>query len=404
MKKEKQQKFFKPEKLLDPFKPANILHAIKNPDEVLINSLKSLTHITGSITGINFNFYSQVRSEAKQKTELTFIGQKKLEEVKIQLFRYNENECTETEEQQDYQLIRTEDHQLNYWLNVHGMHEVELVEKIGEALNLERLTVRQLLDTTQRPKVDDYDEYLFFSVNSILKTESQQLNIEHLSFVLGRNYVLSFQEELGDHFDHIRYKMRENLGLVRKRECDFLLFQMLDAILDNYFETIDIINHEVTLVERETISNPKQSTLLLIEKNKKDVDKIKKSLSPFKEALTNILKDRTHFINKRNRKYYRDLKNSCMNAIEEANATYTALESLTNIYFSSLSQKMNETMKVLTTVATIFIPLTFIAGIYGMNFEHMPELKWRYGYYTIWGVMIGVMIGMIIYFRRKKWL
>ncbi len=293
---------------------------------------------------------------------------------------------------------------LNYWLNVHGIHEVDLVEKIGQTLNLERLTIRQLLDTTQRPKVDDYDDYVFFSVNSILKNESQQLNIEHLSFVLGKNYVLSFQEELGDHFDHIRYKMRENLGLVRKRECDFLLFQMLDAILDNYFETIDIINHEVTLVEKETISNPKQSTLLLIEKNKKDVDKIKKSLSPFKEALTNILKDRTHFINKRNRKYYRDLKNSCMNAIEEANATYTALESLTNIYFSSLSQKMNETMKVLTTVATIFIPLTFIAGIYGMNFEHMPELKWRYGYYTIWGVMIGVMIGMVIYFRRKKWL
>jgi magnesium transporter len=216
--------------------------------------------------------------------------------------------------------------------------------------------------------------------------------------------VVSFQEEVGDHFDHIRNKMRENLGLIRKRECDFLLFQLLDAVLDNYFETIDYVNHEVALIEKETLSNPKQSTLLLIEKNKKDVDKIKKSLSPFKEALTNILKDRTHFINKGNRKYYRDLKNSCFNAIEESNATYAALESLTNIYFSTLSNKMNEIMKVLTTVATIFIPLTFIAGIYGMNFENIPELKWHYGYFGIWGVMIVVFLGMMLYFKNKKWL
>ncbi|MBK5277603.1 MAG: hypothetical protein JJE09_01950, partial [Bacteroidia bacterium] len=167
-------------------------------------------------------------------------------------------------------------------------------------------------------------------------------------------------EEVSDHFNHLRYKMRENLGSIWKRGCDFIY--------------------------------------------KKDVDKIKKSLSPFKEALTNILKDRTHFISKSNRKYYRDLKNSCTNAIEEANATHTALESLTNIYFSALSHKMNETMKVLTTVATIFIPLTFIAGIYGMNFEYMPELKWEYGYFGVWGVMVTIFVGMIFYFKSNKWL
>ena len=261
-----------------------------------------------------------------------------------------------------------------------------------------------MIDTTQRPKVEDYEDYIFFSVKSILRTEDQQLNIEQLSFVLGKNYIVSFQEEVGDHFDHIRDKMRAGLGHVRRRECDFLLFQLLDAILDNFFETIDSVNQEVTLLEKETLTNPRQSTLLLIEKNKKDVDKIKKALSPFKEALTNILKDRTHYITKRNRKYFRDLKNSCAHAIEEANATYSALESLTNIYFSSLSQKMNETMKVLTTVATIFIPLTFIVGVYGMNFEYMPELSWKYGYFGIWAIMIGVLFGMIVYFKRKKWL
>lgn len=215
--------------------------------------------------------------------------------------------------------------------------------------------------------------------------------------------VFNFSEEEFNGLDWT-VKGRENLGLIRKRECDFLLFQLLDAILDNYFETLDQINHEVAIVEKETMLNPEQATLLLIEKNKKNVGKIKKSLLPFKEALTNIIKDRTHFINRKHRKYFRDLKNSCANAIEEANATYAALESLTNIYFSSLSQKMNETMKVLTTVATIFIPLTFIAGIYGMNFANMPELKWKYGYYVIWGIMLTVLAGMVIYFKRKKWL
>lgn len=400
----KDGKSFKPEKLLEPFKPENLIQALKKPDEILLKSLRSLTNITGSITGINFNFYSKIKSEAKGKTELTFIGEKKVAEAKLQLFTYNEIFCNETEKATDFELIDTADHSHNYWLNLHGIHDVELIENIGNALCFERLTVRQVVDTTQRPKVDDYDDYIFFSIKSILIREDHQLHIEQLSFVLGKNYVVSFQEEVGDHFDHIRNKMRDNLGQVRKRECDFLLFQLLDAILDNYFETLDHINHEVALLEKETITNPKQSTLLLIEKNKKDVDKIKKSLLPFKEALTNILKDRTHFITKRNRKYFRDLKNSCTNAIEEANSTYSALESLTNIYFSSLSQKMNETMKVLTTVATIFIPLTFIVGVYGMNFQFMPELSWRYGYFVIWGIMLCVLGGMIVYFKRKKWL
>lgn len=393
-----------PEKLLEPFKPENVIHALKNPDEILLKSLRSLTNITGSITGINFNFYSKLKSEAKGKSELTFIGEKKMEKVELQLFTYNQTSCSESFLLDDYTKLNLSDEGNKFWLNLHGIHDVALVEDIAKQLCIERLTVRQIVDTTQRPKVDDYDGYLYFSVKSILKNNTDTLDIEQLSFVLGRNYIVSFQEEKGDHFDHIRNKIREDVGLVRKRDCDFLLFQLLDAIVDNYYETMDYINREVALIEKEILTNPKQSTLLLIEKNKKDVDKIKKSVTPFKEALTNILKDRTHFIHKENKKYFRDLKNSCTNAIEEAGSTLSALESLTNIYFSTLSHKMNETMKVLTTVATIFIPLTFVAGIYGMNFEYMPELKWHYGYFAIWGVMFVILLGMLVYFRRKKWL
>ncbi|MBP7279928.1 MAG: magnesium/cobalt transporter CorA [Leptospiraceae bacterium] len=390
--------------ILEPFKPENIIQALKNPDEVLLKSLRSLTEITGSITGIDFNFYSKLKSESKGKSEFTFIGEKKVEEVKLQLFTYNEDVCNETCDKADYERIDKNLLNNNYWLNLHGIHDVNLIETICNTLGMESLTVKQIVDTTQRPKMEDYDDYIFFSIKSISKNDFNQLYIEQLSFVLGKNYLISFQEEVGDHFNYIRQRMRDNLGLVRKKECDFLLFQLLDAILDNYFETLETINHEIAFIEKQTLTNPKQSTLLLIEKNKKDVSKIKKSIAPFKEALTNILQDRTHFLNKGNRKYFRDLSNSCSNAIEEANSTYSALESLTNIYFSSLSQKMNETMKVLTTVATIFIPLTFIAGIYGMNFENMPELKWEYGYFGVWGIMLLVLFGMIYYFKKKKWL
>ncbi|HMV44505.1 MAG TPA: magnesium/cobalt transporter CorA [Leptospiraceae bacterium] len=392
------------ETVIDPFRPENIIQALKNPDEVLLKSLRSLTEMTGSITGISFKSYSKLKSEAKGKSEFTFIGEKKVEEVKLQLFQYNEKEFTETKEITDYELVDSQNQSSNYWLNLHGIHDVKLIESIAQKLNLENLTVRQVIDTTQRPKMEDYDHYIFFSIKSILLDELDRLDIEQLSFVLSKNYLVSFQEKVGDHFNFIRQRMRDNLGLVRKKECDFLLFQLLDAILDNYFETLDAINQEVGLIEKQTLTNPKQSTLLLIEKNKKNVSKIKKSLAPFKEALTNILQDRSHFINEGNQKYFRDLTNSCSNAIEEANATYSALESLTNIYFSSLSQKMNETMKVLTTVATIFIPLTFIVGVYGMNFENMPELKWQYGYFGVWGIMITTLFGMIFYFKKKKWL
>lgn len=383
------------EKSSKPVKQPNVFRLFRKPDEILLKGLRSLT---GSEN------YSKQKSEAKAKTELTFIGQKKVDEVQLQLFIYNENICSEKENSDDFCLVNSADLSCTYWLNLHGIHDVDLVDRIGATLSLERITTRQIIDTTQRPKVDDYDHYVFFSIKSVLRKPTQELSIEQLSFVLGKNYVVSFQEEPGDHFGHIRNKIREDIGVVRKRGCDFLLFQLLDAILDNYFETLELINHEVARIEKETINYPKQDTLLLIEKNKKDVGNIKKSLSPFKDALTNILEDRTHFITKRNRKYYRDLKNSCANAVEEATSTYASLESLTNIYFSSLSQKMNETMKVLTTVATIFIPLTFIVGIYGMNFENMPELKWRYGYFGILGLMAMALVVMFIYFKRKKWI
>ncbi len=216
--------------------------------------------------------------------------------------------------------------------------------------------------------------------------------------------MITFQELVGDHFDDIRDKMKNDIGFIRKRSCDYLLNQLLDAILDNFFDTLEKMNEEIIALEKEIYSNPTKTSLILLESQKTAAQLIKKSLNPMKEALQSLLNNNSKLINKENLKFFRDLASSTTTAIEEADAILRSLEGLSNIYFASLSQNMNEVMKVLTTVATIFIPLTFIAGIYGMNFEYIPELSYRYGYFITWGIMLLVTLGMIIYFKKKKWI
>ncbi|MEP5105503.1 MAG: magnesium/cobalt transporter CorA [Ekhidna sp.] len=373
---------------------------LTRPDKLLLSGLFGLK----SLVTLPLDLYSSQKKEAKTKGEITFIGTKKVEEVQTQLYEFNSEGSKSSLNPQTFDFLKTRKESKVYWLNFHGLHEVDWIQDIGETLNLDRITVRQILDTTLRPKVEEYEHYLFFSVKSILKDNDGNLQIEQMSFILGDNYVISFQEQLGDYFDHIRNKITEKLGLVRKKPAEFLLYQLLDANLDNYFEIIEQINQEVKLLENIILTNPTQDSLVKLEQMKQTTEMIKKSHNPFKDSLRVIANRKTPFISKQNNTYFHELMNSCNSVIEEIESTTHSLESLTNIYFSSLSQKMNETMKVLTTVATVFIPLTFIAGIYGMNFEYMPELKYRNGYFVIWGIMGLVFIGSLIYFKRRKWL
>ncbi len=370
---------------------------ITRPDKMLLSGLRTLTNFS-------MNLYSAEKSVSKGTGKITFIGRKKVETVKSQLHTYNEGESNFNQDITHFGFLSELASDKVYWLNFHGLHEIKPIEKVGKALALDRITIRQILDTTLRPKVEEYDHYVFFSVKSVLKSDNDELIIEQLSFVLGYNYVVSFQEEEGDHFDHIRHKITEKLGLVRKKGADFLVFQLLDAILDNYFETIEAVNQDIKELEKVVLTNPSQKSLIELERMKQLAEMIKKSLNPFKDSLKIIINRETPFIRHENIKYYHDLASNCASAIEEIDSTNKSLESLTNIYFSSLSQKMNETMKVLTTVATIFIPLTFIAGIYGMNFENMPELRHPNGYFIALGAMGGIFIAMLIYFKKKNWL
>lgn len=366
---------------------------LSRPDKILLGGFSALTG----------TFYSTKRAEAKGNAQLTFIGEKRVEDVEVQFFSFNKDILSEDLSYTTFDKLNNGNTDQVGWLNFHGVHDVELIENLQKSIDLDRLTVRQILDTTQIPKVDEYENYLFFSIKSVQTSESGFLELEQISFVLRDGLVISFQEEKGDHFDYIRNKIRENLGWIRKRPADYLLTQLLDAILDNYFESIDRINHSIRSLESDILKDPESATLIKIETLKKEAEVIKRSLNPFLDALGSILNGKTKFIEDTNEKFYVDLQNSCRNALNEVESVYRSLEGLTNIYFSSLSQKMNEVMKVLTLVATIFIPLTFIAGIYGMNFENMPELGYRYGYFVVWGVMIFVFLGMMLYFKKRRW-
>lgn len=335
---------------------------------------------------------------------LTFTGIQQVDEIYAQLFEYNDTACSENP---DYSLAEFSGFQGNgyyNWLNIHGIHDTDMIRAICTKLDIHDLAVQDILDVNQRPKFQEYDKYWVFTLKSIVPSDTSSIEQEQLSFILGNNYLVSFQERKADYFNHIRERLRNNIGIVRERSSDYLLFLLLESILDNYFKTLNDIEEKVENHIILDISNdPSPLTIKSIEHYKRQVYQIKKTILPIKEFVTKVEREKFSFINDRHIKYFYELKDLCLSLIDECDQIEIKLESNTNLFFSIQGHRMNQVMKTLTIVATIFIPLTFIAGIYGMNFSNMPELNWRWGYYGIWFIMVSLFIGMVIYFRKKKW-
>ncbi|MFT4737248.1 MAG: magnesium transporter [Cyclobacteriaceae bacterium] len=349
--------------------------------------------------------YSKEKVKAKNQAELSFFGSEKEFNAEVQLFVFGAHSIDEFNDFRDFKSLNSLDQDKFYWLNFHGVHEVELIESLADALNIDRLTLRHILDTTQRPKMEEFESYIHFMVKSIIVDDKEGLSEEHLSFLLSDRLVISFQEEMGDHFDAIRSKMRENVGFIRKRGVDYLLTQLLDAILDNYFETIETFQNEINILGPSIIlSKPEKKMIISLEAEKKRLQSVRKSLIPFRDAILAILNDGSHLVAEIHTKFFKDLHSNASSGIDELDEQLRTIDGLTNIYFASDSQRMNDVMRVLTTVSTIFIPLTFIAGIYGMNFQYMPELTYHNGYFWVLGSMVLVTLGMLLFFRRRGWL
>ncbi len=337
---------------------------------------------------------------------LEFIGKQYLDEVQLQLFSFNKEEYIENQDFTIDQLTTLCDNKYVYWLNLHGLHDVELIKKIGEKLDIHFLVIQDLLDTTSRPKLQHFDQYIFFTIKAIQEVEadSDRVELAQISFLLGKGYVVSFQEKSGNHFQHIRKILRAK-GVVRERGSDFLQYALLEGILEEYFFAIDKLELRVNeLVKFENIEKADPRNLFEIERIKETLHELKRSLQPLKEAMNSIEKGVAGFIDQQSAKYFADLKDQTIQLVEELDFNIHKLESGANLFFVYQGHKMNDTMKTLTVVSAIFIPLTFLAGVYGMNFEYLPELKWHFGYYGFWAITLALLVGLVFYFKKKKWL
>ncbi|WP_010663659.1 magnesium/cobalt transporter CorA [Marinilabilia salmonicolor] len=338
---------------------------------------------------------------------IQFVGQQFLDSPAVQLFRFSEQTFAEFSSEADFDLIQTNigdtDNEV-HWINLHGIHDMPLVHKIAEQFGIDRLIIQDIVDTNQRPKVEVYPEYLFVSVKSLLPSNQHNIDSEQISFILMGNVILSFQEKQGDHFEHIRTRIREGKGRVRKGGADYLLYLLLDAITGNCYTTLNNIEMHLDTLPGKIMQEASPEYIVSLEAIKRNLFALRKAVVPIKEAILFTEKGQTNQITLHTLPYFSDLKDQLMQLIDEADINMTRAEGSTNLFFSYQGHRMNEVMKVLTIVATIFIPITFIAGIYGMNFEHIPELSWKFGYPAFWGVIVLSVIGMFIYFRRKKWL
>ncbi len=293
-----------------------------------------------------------------------------------------------------------------HWLNFHSIRDRALIEKFCESIQIEKLTVEEIYRNEKRPKMEEYPNYIFFSVKSALPRtdKNARLHQEKLSFILNDKFLISFQEKSSDHFTDVRDRIEKKRGKIRFKGPDFLLYRMLDAITDNYFEVLDDIVQSIETLDNRLLRNPQSDTLKHIEIQKRKLIELRKIVFPLKETTSQLEKIQSPFLNEDNRYYFAELKENCLTVLEEIDANKQILDGMANLYYAIQDQKLNEIMKLLTVISAIFIPLTFIVGVYGMNFENMPELKMKYGYFISWGVMAFIAISLIFYFYKRGWI
>ncbi len=326
------------------------------------------------------------------------------EKVILELISYDETTFNSRENLPIDELLDQCDLKLINWINVDGLSDGELIKKISKKFDLHYLLTEDILNTDHQPKADEYEKHLFFTLKMLYRIDGQNnIDYEHISFVLGKNYVLSFQEKEGDIFNSLRNRIKQDTNIIRKRGADYLLYRLIDTIVDSYYSVLENIGHQVEVIEESISSNPTVVDFQRIQKLRKEFIYLRKVVYPLREALNKVVKNEDGFIEDRNVKYFTDVYDHVIHLIDSLDTYKDLTSTLMDLYMNTINYKMNEVMKLLTIITTIFIPLSFIAGIYGMNFDVMPELRWSWGYYGVLGLMGAIFILMIIYFKHKKW-
>lgn len=336
---------------------------------------------------------------------LMHFGEKRTEKVQITFFDYDLQHYEERTPKTIEECFGLKQRPTVSWINIDGLHDVEVIEKIGKQYDVHPLILEDILSTGQRPKYDDSTNLLFLVFN-MLSYDPSGLSIqsEQVSVILGPGYVLSFQECPGDVFDPIRERIRTGRGKVRSMGADYLMYCLMDAVVDGYFLILEKLGEQVESLEQEVIREPSEKTLSRIYALKRELIYLRKSVWPLREVISQIEKTAGPLMADATRPYFRDIYDHTIQVMDSVEMFRDTVSGLLDIYLTSLSNRMNSVMKVLTVIATIFIPLTFIVGIYGMNFKFMPEIEWRWAYPAVWAVMIAVVAGMVIYFKKNKWM
>ena len=334
-----------------------------------------------------------------------YVGEKKTEKIKITIIDYDEKELETRETERVEECFPFKEKPTVTWINVDGLHEVSVIEGLGKRFGAHSLVIEDILNTHQRPKVDVFDDHIFLVVKMPLyNDESDEIESEQVSLILGENFVITFQEREGDVFDAVRNRVKQGAGRIRKSGSDYLAYVLADAVVDSYFVILEKIGERIEGLEEELISNPNPHLLQTIHDLKQQMIFIRKSVWPLREVVGALERGDSPLLGDYLRIYLRDLYDHTIQVIDTVETFRDVVSGMLDIYLSSVSNKMNEIMKVLTIFAAIFIPLTFIAGIYGMNFEYMPELKWHGSYFTVLLVMVAIGFGLFLYFWKKKWL
>ncbi|AXP82956.1 Magnesium transport protein CorA [Mariniflexile rhizosphaerae] len=347
----------------------------------------------------------QHKKLGKSPGSMIYTGDKSTKKLFIEVFDYNIETCIEKELSTIEEAFDFKHSDSVTWININGLNHVEEIEKLGNHYNLHPLVLEDIVSISQRPKIDEYEDYLFVVVKMLYIDKNDTIASEQVSFILGKGYVLSFQESEGDVFDAVRERIRQGKGRARSLQADYLLYILMDTIVDHYFTIIEDLGDKIEDYEDSIFSGQVNKTINKdIQDLKREILRVRRAIFPLREVINRIEKHESTLILKKTKTFYRDIYDHLIQVSENIDIYREMIWSLMDMYMTSISNKMNEVMKVLTIMASIFIPLTFIAGIYGMNFDYIPELHYKYSYFILWGVMITIFLAMLYYFKRKKWL
>ncbi len=356
-------------------------------------------------------FHRRSRKVGEPPGTLVHIGEARVEPVRITVTDYSAERYEEQVIERVEDCFKYRDTPGVTWINVDGVHDMQVIEQLGAHFGLHSLLQEDVVHTDQRPKIEDFDDRVYLVLRMLVAQQAEgedeysiTVDSEQLSIVLGPTFVITFQEEAGDVLDPVRDRLRKAHGRIRKLGADYLTYALMDVVVDNYFTVLERFGDEAEELEAEVMERPTKDTLVEVQQMKRAMVQMRRAVWPLRDVLNMLLRADSKLVKKSTVPFLRDVYDHTVRVVDIVETYREMVGGMLDIYLSNVSNRMNEVMKVLTVMASIFIPLTFVAGIYGMNFDTMPELHWRYGYWYVWAIMLAVGLVMLLYFRKKRWL